>query len=89
MAPYLCWNYSTRAGCTADADKCTKGKHELIKLKGLRPLINTHLIRIGGHRTNKKSAIEDIDMHVQALRQQLTASDLSKRVKTDPKGAAG
>ena len=69
--------------------KCSKCKNELIILKGLSPWINMHLIRRGGHRTNKKIAINDIAGHVPSLRQQLTPGDLNQREKVGIKGSSG
>ena len=50
---------------------CPRGKHEIIKTKGPRPLIQMQLVRRGGHLTNKRAEPKDIDGRVQALRAQL------------------
>ena len=86
---YPRWDYSVHAGCKFDADQCLQGKRELIKLKGLRPVINRNLIRRGGHRGNKKIAISGIDGYVQSLRRQPTTGDLNNRSKLGTKGASG
>ena len=64
---FICWDYSKHAGCNAESARCFHAKHELIKLKGLHPVILIRLDRRGGHRNNKKIAIKDIDGHVQSL----------------------
>ena len=60
---FLWRNYSAHDERKADVAKLSQGKHELAKLNGLRSLIPTHLARRGGHRSNKKVAISDIDRH--------------------------
>ena len=90
---FLCWDYSSHAGCKAPNGTCTRGKHEVIKTKGLHPLIRMHLARRGGHRAEKKIQIKDIDGHVQSLRDQLTEEDLeyqrSPKSKSQPKAGGG
>ena len=44
---YLCWGYSSHAGCAEKGDKCPKGKHELMSVYGLRGSILLQLARRG------------------------------------------
>ena len=60
---------------------CHRGKREVVKTKGLRPLIRMHLARRGGHRAEKKIPTKDIDGHVQNLRVGLSEEDLKFRKK--------
>ena len=50
---------------------CPMGNHEIVKMKGLHPLMQMQLVRRGGHLANKRVGPEDIDGQVQALRAQL------------------
>ena len=80
----LCWDFSSHAGCKAPAGQCSRGAHEMLKLAGLHRLIKMHLSRRGGHRSEKKISVKDIDGHVQNLRANLTQEDL--RYKDTNKG---
>ena len=88
---FLCWDYSSHAGCKAPNGTCPRGKHEVIKTKGLHPLIRMNLARRGGHRAEKKIQIRDIDGHVQSLRAQLAEEDseYQRRPKAKPQPKAG
>ena len=44
---FLCWDFASHAGCRCPADSCPLGEHEVIKMKGLRPLIMMQLARRG------------------------------------------
>ena len=82
----LRWDFSSHAGCKAPAGQCTRGVHELMKVTGVHPLIRTHLARRGGHRSEKKIQVEDIDGHVQNLRSSLTEEEWKYKDKDKDKG---
>ena len=90
---YLCWDYSSHAGCKAPNGECPRGKHEVIKTKGLHNLIRMHLARRGGHKAEKKIPVKDIDGTVQNLRSQLTEEDMKyqrrPKAKMQPKAGGG
>ena len=79
----LCWGYSSHAGCKAPSGQCTRGAHELMKLVGVHPLIKMHLARRGGHKSEKKIQVGDVDGHVQNLRSLLTAEELKYKGDKD------
>ena len=80
---FLRWGYSSHGGCKSADGTCRRGKHEVIKAKGLRPLIRMHMARRGGLRSEKKIPVKDIDGHVQNLRLGLNEEDLKYRKKPD------
>ena len=45
---YLCWDFSSHAGCRSPNEHCPRGKHEMIKTAGLQLLIQMQLARRGG-----------------------------------------
>ena len=73
---YLCWDFSSHAGCRSPGGICPRGKHEITKTAGLHTLIQMQLARRGGHLAGKKIQPRNVDGHVQALRLQLTSKDL-------------
>ena len=82
----LCWDHSSLAGCKAPAGQCARGVREVMKLTGLHPLIKMHLARRGGHRSEKRIPVKDIDGHVQNLRSLLTEEELKYKDKDKDKG---
>ena len=42
-----CWDFATHGGRRNPAGSCARGKHEVIKTRGIRPLIRMHLARRG------------------------------------------
>ena len=71
----LCWDFSTHAGCSNPEGSCARGRHEIIKTRGLHLLIRMHLARRGGRKSEKRILPADVDGHVQNLRLQLTQQD--------------
>ena len=88
---FLCWDYSSHAGCKAPNGACPRGKREVIKTEGLHPLTRMGLSRRGGQRAEKKIQIKYIDGHVQSLRAQIAEEDLKyqRRPKAKPHHKAG
>ena len=68
--------FPPHGGRRSTYDQCQRGKHEIIKMSGFRPLIQMQLCRSGGHLTHKKIDPGDVDGHVHALRLQVIAKDL-------------
>ena len=71
--------------------ECRRGKREAIKTKGLRPLIRTHLARMGGRKAGKMSPVMDIVGYVQSFRDQLTEAYMKYRRRriAKPEAKAG
>ena len=67
---YLCWDFSTHAGCHNPAATRARGKRDVIKTRGLHPLIKMHLVR-GFHRSEKRINPADVDGYFQGLRNAL------------------
>ena len=82
---YLCWDYSSHAGCTDKNENCSKGKHELMSVHGLHGSILMQLARRGGHRSGRRLKPEEIDGYNQAIRDSMMLRDVSKKVP--PAGA--
>ena len=51
---FLCWDFASRAGCRCPADSFPRGKHEMVKTSGLRPLIQMRLARLGWRLAGKE-----------------------------------
>ena len=68
---FLCWDFSRHGGCRSPMVDCPMGNHEIIKTKGLRPLMQMQLVRRGGHLARKRVEPKDIAGHAQALRAHL------------------
>ena len=90
---FLRWEFPSHAGCRCPADNSSRGKHEIIKTRGLHPLISMRLERRGGHLAGKEIPPKNADGHLQALGLQLIAKDLDKAVprwvKKDKEGGQG
>ena len=71
----LCWDFSSHAGCANPESSCARGKHEVIKTRGLHPLIRMHLARRGGHKSEKKILPADVDGVAVSLRAALAEQD--------------
>ena len=80
---FLCWDFASHGGCKSADGICRRGKHEVIKVKGLRPLIRMHMARRGGHRSEKRIPAKYIDGHVRSLRLGITAEDPKRRKKPE------
>ena len=76
---YLCWDYSSHAGCVLAAETCTKGKHELMSVNGLHGSILMQLARRGGHKSCRRIKPEQVDGYLQAIRDGMLKEELSNR----------
>ena len=82
----LCWEFPTRAGCQNPEETCARGKHEVIKLRGLRTLIRMHLARRGGRKSEKKIPPADVDGYIKGLILSLAEQDAKYVPKPPPEG---
>ena len=77
---YLCWDFSSHAGCNEKGSFCSKGKHEMMSTKGLHYSILMQLARRGGLKASRRIEPEKIDGYIQALRGQDVIDENSKKV---------
>ena len=76
---YLCWDYSSHAGCLGKNDVCPKGKREIMSVRGLHGSILMQLARRGGHRGGRKLKPEEIDGYNHAIRDSMTLVDVGEK----------
>ena len=76
---YLCWDFSSHAGCTEKANSCPKGKHDMMSPNGLHYSMLMQMARRGGHKSGRRIEPEKIDGHIQALRDNAAAESKAKR----------
>ena len=65
---YLCWDYSTHAGCGERNEERQKGEHEMMSTFGLHGSILMQLERRGGHRSGRKIRPGEAGGYLQAIR---------------------
>ena len=79
---YLCWDFSSHAGCLEKANSCPKGKREMMSPNGLHFSTLMQMARRGGHKSGRRIEPGKIDGYIQALRDNAAAEEKIK--KTPP-----
>ena len=77
---YLCWDFSSHAGCLETANACPKGKHDMMSPYGLHYYsMLMQMARRGGRKSGRRIDPGKIDGYIQASRDNAAADEKAKK----------
>ena len=76
---YLRWDFSSHDGCQSTSETCTKGKHGIRSVNGLRGSTPTQLARRGGRKSSRRIKPGEAGGYLHAVRDGVLKGELSKR----------
>ena len=72
---YLCWDFSSHAGCPENGGACPKGNRDTMSPNGLCYSMRMQMARRGGRKSFRRIKPEEVDGYIQALRDNAVAEE--------------